>query len=62
MKKGVTLMLFLLLAGAVFVFQLRRGMVPNAEPFLVAFVALLSALLVLAVLWGVLTLWKRLRR
>ena len=56
MKKGVTLVLFLFLAVAVFVFQLRRMMVPNAEPMLVVLAALLSALLVLAVLW------ERLRR
>ena len=62
MKKGVTLALSLFTAGTVFALQLRRGLVPNAQPAAVVFAALLSALLALAVLWGALALWERLRR
>ena len=52
MKRWGTAALSLLVAGGVFILQMRRGLVPNAEPFVVVFAALLSALLTAAVVWA----------
>ena len=51
-----------LVMGAVFLLQLRLGLVPNAEPWVVAFSAALSALVAWGVLWGLLALWDRWRK
>ena len=58
MKRWGTAALSLLVAGGIFILQMRRGLGPNAEPLVVAFAALLLAL---AALRGVLALWRRLR-
>ena len=51
-----------LVMGAVFLLQLRRGLVPNAEPCVVAFSAALSALVAWGIVWGLLALWGRWRK
>ena len=38
--------------GGVFLFQMNRGFVPNAQPYVVVFSALLSALLAGALVWA----------
>lgn len=51
-----------LVVGAVFLLQLGRGLVPNAEPWVVAFSAAMSALVAWGVFRGLLALWDRWKR
>ena len=48
--------------GLIFCLQVRRGLVPNAEPWVVVFSGALSALLAWAVLRGLLALWDLLQK
>lgn len=51
-----------LAAALVFCLQVRRGLVPNAEPWVVVFSGVLSALLAGGAVRGLLALWDRWKR